>query len=381
MLVKRTSLALASFLIIVICLAIIITADWFTSTKTNSEFYVGVEYAYGNSTNEVKALVEKVKDYTNLFVLGSSDLSFNETGLTEACDYIANSGLHFIVMFTDITMYTYNTSIWVDDARTKYGDLFLGIYRYDEPGGIQLDQPENSMSIMVSKAENYSDAAQQYTNYMYYHVDYYHKFFHNVSVYTADYGLYWFNYKSSYDGLLAEFVWNHSRQIPIALCRGAAETLGKEWGIIITWKYDQAPYLESGEELYNDLRIAYEAGAKYAVVFSYPITGDYGTLTEEHFDALQRFWDSIKNGRGFASESAEVVYVLPKDYGFGFRSETDTIWGLFSADGLAEKIWKDVSWLEEQYGSRFNIIYDDNLNLDNLQKNYSKVLFYNQTVT
>ncbi len=381
MLVKRASLALASILIIVVCLGIIISADWFTSTKGDREFYVGVEYAYGDNASEVKALVDKVKDYTNLFVLGSSDLSFNESGLTESCDFIANEGLHFIVMFTDITMYNYNTSVWVDEARTKYGNLFLGIYRYDEPGGIQLDQPENSMSIMVSEAENYSDAAQQYTNYMYYHVDYYHKFFHNISVFTADYGLYWFNYKSSYDGLLAEFVWNHSRQIPIALCRGAAETLGKDWGVIITWKYDQAPYLESGEELYNDLRMAYTAGAKYAVVFSYPSIGNYGTLAEEHFDALQRFWDSIQNDKEFGSDNAEVVYVLPKDYGFGFRSATDTIWGLFKADELTAKIWSDVLLLEGQYGSRFDIVYDDGLTSDYLQNRYDQVFFWDQTVT
>ena len=203
---------------------------------------------------------------------------------------------------------------------------------------------------------------EQYTYYMYNHVDYYHLYFNNVSVFTADYGLYWYDYKASYDALFAEFVWNHSRQIPIALCRGAAETQGKDWGVIVTWKYDQAPYLESGEQLYDDLRLAYEAGAKYAVVFSYPITGEYGTLTEEHFDALKRFWDSIQNDdQSFGSNSAEVAYVVPKDYGFGFRSAQDTIWGLFKADELSAKIWNDVNTLEGLYGSRFNILYDDNL--------------------
>jgi len=382
--VKHTPLILAVLAIItIVCLSIVISANWFTSPKPKREFFVGAEYAYGDSASEVKTLVDKVKDYTNLLVLGSVDLSFNESALTESCDYIADADMHFIIMFTDITKYTYNTSAWTKNAQLKYGSLFLGIYRYDEPGGIQLDQPQDkSYSIMVSSASNYSDAAQQYTYYMYNHVDYYHLLFNNISIFTADYGLYWYDYKAGYDGLFAEFVWNHSRQIPIALCRGAAEAQMKDWGVIVTWMYDQAPYLESGEQLYADLRLAYEAGAKYAVVFSYPIIGEYGTLTEEHFDALKRFWDSIqKDDQSFGSTKAEVAYVLPKDYGFGFRSAHDTIWGLFGADELSAKIWSDVNTLEDLYGSRFNILYDDNLDYTTINGAYSKVIFWNQTVT
>lgn len=382
--VKRALLILSVLaVVLIVCLSVVISANWFTSPKPNREFFVGAEYAYGDSASEVKALVEKVKDYTNLLVLGSADLSFNESALTESCDYIAEADMHFIVMFTDITKYTYNTSTWTRDAQLKYGSLFLGIYRYDEPGGIQLDQPqEKPYSIMVSSASNYSDAAQQYTYYMYNHVDYYHLHFNNISVFTADYGLYWYDYKAGYDGLFAEFVWNHSRQIPIALCRGAAEALRKDWGVIVTWKYDEAPYLESGEQLYTDLRLAYEVGAKYAIVFSYPNTTDYGTLTKEHFNALKRFWDSIqKDDHNFGAEAAEVAYVIPKDYGFGFRRAQDTIWGLFSADELSEKIWDDVNALEQTYGSRFNIVYDDNLDYTELNRSYSKVIFWNQTLT
>jgi hypothetical protein len=128
--------------------------------------------------------------------------------------------------------------------------------------------------------------------------------------------------------------------------------------------------------------LAYEAGAKYTVVFSYPQIGEYGTLTQEHFDALKRFWDSTQsNPNSFGSSKAEVAYVLPKDYGFGFRGPQDTIWGLFNADSLSPKIWNDTLKLESLYGSRFNIIYDDNLNCTTINKMYSKVIFWNQTVT
>ncbi len=382
MLLKRVPIILGVIIVILVSLTIVFSAGWFSSPQPGKEFFVGAEYAYGNSPIEVKALVDKVKSYTNLLVLGSSDLTFNESALTESCDYIADQGMHFIIMFTDITKYNYNTSIWTSNAQTKYGDLLLGIYRYDEPGGIQLDQPASkNYSIMVSQAANYTDAANQYTYYMYNHVDYYHLYFDNVSVFTADYGLYWYDYKASYDTILAEFVWNHSRQIPIALCRGAAQTQERDWGVIITWKYEQAPYLESGDELYADLRLAYESGAKYAVVFSYPQLGDYGILTQEHFDALKRFWDSIQNDQSIGRDRAEVVYVLPKDYGFGFRKADDTIWGLFKADELSQKIWNDVNMLEQKYGSRFNIVYDDGLDLAKINQTYSHVYFWNQTIT
>ncbi len=207
---------LAVVVVVLVCLSVFISAGWFTTPQPNREFYVGAEYAYGSNPQEVKALVDKVKGYTNLLVLGSSDLTFNESALTESCNYIADAGMHFIIMFTDITKYAYNTSVWTSDAQEKYGSLLLGIYRYDEPGGIQLDQPASrNYSIMVPHADNYSDAASKYTNYMYYHVDYYHLYFDNISVVTADYGLYWYDYKASYDTILAEFVWNQSRLTPM----------------------------------------------------------------------------------------------------------------------------------------------------------------------
>jgi len=75
---KLTFLA-TILLIAVIVLSIFFTLNWFSSQTSHRQFYVGVEYAYGNQTSEVKALVDKVKDYTNLFVIGSVELTFNRT--------------------------------------------------------------------------------------------------------------------------------------------------------------------------------------------------------------------------------------------------------------------------------------------------------------
>ena len=44
---------------------------------------------------------------------------------------------------------------------------------------------------------------------------------------------------------------------------------GKPWGTILTWKYMQAPYLPGGDEMFDQLKASYVAGAKYAVVFNY----------------------------------------------------------------------------------------------------------------
>jgi hypothetical protein len=200
-------------------------------------------------------------------------------------------------------------------------------------------------------------------------------------LFTSDYALYWFDYKAGYPTVFAEFVGNESRERHIALCRGAAETLGKDWGAIITWKYNQAPYLESGDELYSDLVLAYSSGAKYAVVFSYPNITKYGTLTEEHFEALEMFWDTLhKDPSSLGSAKSSVAYVIPADYGFGFRSADDSIWGYFPADEYSAKIYSDTVALTAKYGAKLNILYDGAETAAKLG-DYSAVYYYNQTVT
>jgi len=85
----------------------------------------------------------------------------------------------------------------------------------------------------------------------------------NLQLFSSDYALYWFDYKAGYDVIFAEFGWNYSRPLNVALCRGAASAQKKEWGVMITWTYDEPPHLESGEKLYEDMVFAYENGAKY----------------------------------------------------------------------------------------------------------------------
>jgi hypothetical protein len=383
---KRNLTILATIIIIlIVVLSLFLVQNYLSSSQNQTaphEFYVGVMFAYGNQTSQVKALVDKVSNYTNLIVLGSVDLFHNEPALDEACDYIYNANLSFIVQFRGLDKYNYTITDWMQTAQTKYGNQFLGIYRYDEPGGRQLDGDETTKllnySITNPKA-TYQQIAEAYVGNLSYFPSYYLQF--TPQMFTADYALYWFDYKAGYNAIFAEFVGNESRARHIALCRGAASTLNRDWGIIITWKYNQVPYLESGEDMYNDLSLAYSSGAKYAVVFSYPDSGEYGTLTETHFEALQRFWNTLHANPGsFKEKKAEVAYVVPADYGFGFRSATDTIWGLFPPDNRSAKIYNDVELLMGRYGAGLDILYDGPESAARFG-NYSRVYLWNQTVS
>lgn len=365
-------------------MSIIATIEWLANVHSDPEFFVGVEFAYDENAGnleslvyDLKALVDKVKDYTNLFVIGSLEITFNQTALNEACDYVVNSGLHLIVFFTDSEMYDYRIFNWMVEAKQKYGDKFLGVYRYDEPGGKQLDQ---GSEVLIKSGANYSDVAANYTNVLNIILDYYMDY--TDKVFTADYGLYWFDYKAGYTTVFAEFGWNHSRPLHIGLCRGAAKAHNKNWGAIITWEYTDAPYIESGEELYDDMILAYKTGAKYVVVFDYPKIGPYGLLDKEHFDALKDFWNYVhSNPQEHGVIQGEAAYVLPQDYGFGFRSPEDKIWGLWNADDLAQKVWADANTLIDQYGSRLDIVYDDAETIGAVKSRYDRLFFWNETIS
>jgi hypothetical protein len=325
----------------------------------------------------VKVMVDRVKGYTNLVVVGAPEISLNESALNETCDYISAAGLNFIVLFTDSTMYkTFSPFDWIPEAKQKYGSKFLGVYRFDEPGGNQID---HGNSTLVYDAASFSDAAGQFVSGLSIIVNY--NLNYAPRVFTSDYALQWFDYESNYSAVFTEFVANNTREIAVAEDRGAAASFGRDWGAIITWKYNAPPYVESGDELYADMVNAYRAGAKYVVVFDSPKLTTYGILTDDHFDALQHFWSYVHdNPKDFGSESSTVAYVLPEDYGFGLRVPNDSIWGLFPADALSPKVWNDTNRLVQQYFFGLDIIYDEPGVVDAARSRYQQVFFWNETV-
>lgn len=223
-----------------------------------------------------------------MFVIGTAEITFNETKLNEVCEYAYNVGVYFIVFMWPTKQWA-NQPQWVLQAKAKWSHRFLGIYASDEWGGRQVD---HGKYMMVEEAANYSDAASKYVETLREYLKHFTEYYMNTSglkLFTADYALYWFNYEAGYDVVLTEFGWNHSRLLNIALCRGAAEIRNKEWGVIVTWTYKQFPYIYSAEELYQDMVLAYVSGAKYIIIFNYPEITPWGTLTEEHFKALEKF--------------------------------------------------------------------------------------------
>ena len=205
----------------------------------------------------------------------------------------------------------------------------------------------------------------------------------SYQLFTSDYALYWWDYKGGYDTVFAQLGWNNTIAQEIGLVRGAANLQGKDWGTIITWTYTVPPYLTSGDEMYSQMRLSYECGAKYVVVFNYAenMTAPYGILQEEHFQALQRFWNEVVKNPTVVhgGVKAEAALVLPKDFGWGMRSQHDTIWGLWKADSTdtTEQVWTQLQSLLSQYGSKLDIVYDDPAYP--VAGKYSQVYYWNQT--
>jgi hypothetical protein len=361
-----------ALLVVVLLLALVIGV--LLPGEGREEVFVGVEVGYDN-VEDVVGFVDKVDDYVNLVVIGSLDVTTNETKLTTVCDYLHSKGLYFIP-FMYIVEYLEKPDFF-QVAKERWGEHFLGVYVTDEPGGRQFD---STTVRLVDEAANYSDAASQYIEGYNGGLQQFFSHFEesdDVKAFTSDYLLHWFDYEAGFDVVFAEFGWNFSRQLHVALCRGAAEMQDKDWGAIVTWTYRHPPYIEDAEMLYSDLVLAYENGAKYILVFNYPTNvTDYGLLTEDHLESMRRFWDYV-NDVPQPTQAPKTAYVLPADYGYGFRGADDRIWGLWGPDELSAKVWNEANSLLAVYDKKLDIIYDS-AEL-NQQQRYEKLIFWNGT--
>jgi len=348
------------------------------------DVFVGVDVAY-DDVEEIKNLVDEIGSYTNTFVIGSTGITFNVTKLDEVCNYVYDRGMYFMIYMhlRNETDKREEQQQWVKDAGTRWEKRFLGLYAYDEVGGRQLDNA--TYKVLDEKPANYTDAEEKYTSRLRNSIlgDIRGSPIEagNLTLFTSDYALYWFDYRGGYDVVFAEFGWNYSRQLNVALCRGAATAQNKEWGVMITWKYNDSPYLESGPELYKDMVLAYDNGAKYILVFDTNKNYTHGVLEKEHRNALKDFWNYAKNNpRKTEASSERVAYVLPEGFAYGFRGPKDKIWGFWEAEEepLSYEISVDVGKFLEDYDTKLDIIYDDGITLDGT---YSKYIFWNGTIT
>jgi hypothetical protein len=258
----------------------------------------------------------------------------------------------------------------------------VGVYLYDEPGGSQLDRGSFRQFDNTTMPYDYRDAANTY---VYYLILQMRDFIKTDRLFTSDYALYWYDYEAGYDTVLCQLGWNNSRAVNIALCRGAAEMHNKTWGAMIAWTYRDAPYIESAPEMYQDMVDSYEAGAKYVIVFNYPTYpkgNPYGILSEDHFEALKQFSQYVSmNPQNGASNTEQVAYVLPDNYGWGFRSANDTIWGVWTADNRSQTIWDGVAGMVQKYGYNFDIVYGSPWTLAFGRIHYDRLIWWNATQT
>jgi hypothetical protein len=232
--------------------------------------------------------------------------------------------------------------------------------------------------------QDYSQAAISYVN----QLDF---FLRNTSNYyspaefklfSSDFALYWYDYLSGYDVIFCEYVGNHSREITTALCRGAAKTFTKDWGAMMTWSGQLEPFLQEPEKLYSDMIHAYQNGAKYIVIFNSPenfTQAQYGGLTAMQLEAMKDFWNykEVSSSRQF---SANTAYVIPKNYGYGFRGPNDRLWGKWEADSLSTPLWNDLESQVTIYGLNLDIVYETKIGNQTINLPYNKLIFWNGTI-
>src|SRR3989304_7967919 len=180
--------------------------------KASSSFYVGVTFG-GNTTADAKLLIDKVKSYTNLLVLQSGPVSKNETAMNEISEYAIAAGLPIIVYFGWLDpAYPWRLP-WLDAAKQRWGDKFLGVYFDDEPSGIPLDynwtgyltaQKQQNSTVYRDHAfaidgilngtypNNYDEAAVLSQNAIERNLVPLKN--SSLTIFTSDYVLYWYDY-------------------------------------------------------------------------------------------------------------------------------------------------------------------------------------------
>jgi hypothetical protein len=83
--------------------------------KGSPDVFVGVDVAYADLP-AIKTLIDKISPYTNVFVIGSTGITYDKEKLDETCQYLYEKGLDFII-YTDREYYSQFQRQWNDDAK------------------------------------------------------------------------------------------------------------------------------------------------------------------------------------------------------------------------------------------------------------------------
>ncbi len=351
------------------------------------DVFVGLDIGYGDEETALRQ-IDRVAGFVNLIILGSLDVTTDDGRLTRVCDYICEKGLHFIVYVgfgegAEDAPPSGPGSDFFAKAVDRYGEKFRGVYLFDEVGGKLMD---GAHSVNMTAADSYSEAAILYTHHLNYYLGNVSRYYAPAEfrLYMSDYALYWFDYLAGYDVVFTEYVGDHSRLVATGLCRGAAKVFNKEWGVMLTWSHRLEPFVENPDQLYDDMVFAYENGAKYIVVFNSPGENspptEYGTLTPAHFDKMREFWRYVHACPRAGSYPADAAFVLPRDYGFGFRAPGDKIWGKWEADSLSSVVWGEFHRLVGAGEGCLDIVYETRIDDEPVSLPYGRLFFWNGTV-
>ena len=133
---KRKYAAAITVIVIITLLSSALLVTKFDSSGKLTDTYVGVAYC-GNSVADGKMLIDKVKGYTNLFVLQSGLLQRDFKSVDELGDYAVSAGMFFLPYFGAFVKASFSS--WLESAKERWGDHLLGVYYADEAGGKMLD--------------------------------------------------------------------------------------------------------------------------------------------------------------------------------------------------------------------------------------------------
>ncbi len=146
---KKKAVAISAVLLLAIVVAaVFVTNGYLTAAESKKDpFHVGVTFG-GDNVVDAKQLIDKVKGYTNLFVITSGSLQNNAEALQEIGDYAVDCGLDVIVSFGSYEGQRERTASFSQIAQQRWGSHFLG-----------AGQCLRSLRSGGADAQNHSDQA------------------------------------------------------------------------------------------------------------------------------------------------------------------------------------------------------------------------------
>ncbi len=156
--VKSNSFSACFLVCLIIAATFAISSVSTSKAQANQPFHFGVTFG-GDNSADAKLLIDRVKNYTNLFVVASGPLQSNTAELETTCDYAVKAGLDIIVYFGSYETNRDKTATFIDMAQERWGSHFLGVYYGDEPSGkaldgfLRFDNVPNLGNVSVSRVD------------------------------------------------------------------------------------------------------------------------------------------------------------------------------------------------------------------------------------